>query len=73
MSDDRPRGGQEPQWEMVLDAGDNGDTMRLRIRHGWLYRQRELIWREEYRDGVERDELKAMACALVFVPDTGGS
>jgi len=59
-----------PEWQMVSDDGDAGDTMRLPIRGGWLYRYRLFGYQSAHNElGEYRDELKALGCALVFVPD----
>lgn len=51
-------------WEMVLDDHESGDTARLAIRGGWLYRYRHFVY-----GGEDGEDFKGLACAMVFVPD----
>jgi hypothetical protein len=55
MSDERD----ENDWELINSKGLCGDTCRLRVVGGWLYRVRECA----DRDG------RTTAVALTFVPN----
>ena len=47
------------QWELIDGRGLCGDTYRMKVPHGYLYRERECA----ARDGV------TTALALTFAPD----
>jgi hypothetical protein len=49
----------EQDWDTINSRGACGDTCRLKVPGGWLYREREC----QNRDGVPT------AVALAFVPE----
>jgi hypothetical protein len=48
----------QPEWEVINGRGLCGDTCRLQVPGGWLYREREC---------AQRDSITT-ALALTFVP-----